>query len=368
MNLSCPSCGTKFRVPDGALGDTGRKLRCASCKHVWFQAPLETESAAPAAAPASPEPEQPPVEQATPPAPAATPDGADTAGHADAATSGPDDPDGAPETPVSRIDGSTDGASDSAEPDGTADDRHETAEHAAADDETAGDQAPSDPQPAATFGPGETAKPQGAIPPQNIGPSFAPSAASSDDGQEAPAEPAYDISRVVGPDAAPEEDGKKRRKSKREKKEKRRGSGGKLLLLLLILLVTAALAAFHWRNDVMRMAPASIEYYEMAGLAGAPDSTGLEYRDLAFSVDEQDGHSLLIVSGRLVNTSDSFKRLPELRVEILDANMHTLRDWRFSATAQALGPGDQTQFRTTYPDPPRNGDEVYLMVTFEDVR
>jgi predicted Zn finger-like uncharacterized protein len=35
MELACPSCGTRFRVPDGALGPRGRQLRCGACAHAW---------------------------------------------------------------------------------------------------------------------------------------------------------------------------------------------------------------------------------------------------------------------------------------------------------------------------------------------
>ncbi len=39
MILTCPECGTKYVVKDGAIPDGGRKVRCASCKHSWHQDP-----------------------------------------------------------------------------------------------------------------------------------------------------------------------------------------------------------------------------------------------------------------------------------------------------------------------------------------
>lgn len=70
MLLVCPACKTRYVVPDAAIGIDGRQVRCANCKHSWYQDGVVPPPAPPAPAIAAPlvqrEETPPPVTTAAP--------------------------------------------------------------------------------------------------------------------------------------------------------------------------------------------------------------------------------------------------------------------------------------------------------------
>ncbi|TNE54099.1 MAG: hypothetical protein EP341_05890, partial [Sphingomonadales bacterium] len=98
MIIACPACRTRYVVPDTAIGIDGRTVRCAKCKHSWFQDGPEVEAKAP--------PPPPPIEEhevEAPPPPAqeleAEPERQDSEPEVAEESSEQPEPDGPPPQP-----------------------------------------------------------------------------------------------------------------------------------------------------------------------------------------------------------------------------------------------------------------------------
>jgi predicted Zn finger-like uncharacterized protein len=43
MQITCPTCATRYNLPDHSVPPSGRKVKCRSCGHVWMQFPPAAE-------------------------------------------------------------------------------------------------------------------------------------------------------------------------------------------------------------------------------------------------------------------------------------------------------------------------------------
>lgn len=69
MIISCPACSTRYVVPDSAIPAEGRTVRCAKCRHSWFQESDPLDLAEMPAAEPLPAPPPPRAERGEAPSP-----------------------------------------------------------------------------------------------------------------------------------------------------------------------------------------------------------------------------------------------------------------------------------------------------------
>ncbi len=387
MIITCPACATQFRVPDGALGSNGRKLRCSSCRHVWFQepiappldeTPLEDTPAAEPAAQTPPAPSPAPIEEPVTATEAATVLAEPPAAEAEAPQS-PPSPAEEPLAPtVSEPEAGLPEAEEESAAEAPAEEASPEPESAAGPDSVSEPPAAEseEPAPVTPSKVGTTGWEPGAVMPRSVKPEPTPqspqtprgslrlvgkepdatSATTPSGAQNArPATPAFDVTRVVTPDSAPAE-------AKTPPRRKRRSG----LILVLLLLVAVVAGAYFERNQVMRFVPQTAQFYRMVGLLGAPSAQGLQLLDVAYRVEEVGGTPSLIVSGKVMNVGRDFHLIPELRVMLLDEEGNTTESWALRTTAEGLAPGAVTVFEAVYTDPPRTGQDKNIVLVFAD--
>lgn len=298
MILTCPACGTQYRLKDGAIPPEGRQVRCAACKHKWHEDGASGDDAA-----------------------------ADVVAPASAPPAAPDQPSG--EWPVRGI------ASDFGDIGG----------------------GPPPPEPDAAVQPSATI-PQAAVHDAMVAANPEPEVGGNTTGDVEAVVPATDDepahaggwSAPVEP--YPAEDPFTAIPAMHEEEEERRA--GKLGWIVgLVLLVVAAAAAFYF------FAPPELK--ARAGIAEVGESplqlmlTTSDRQRLA------SGNELLAISGRVINATDRVQAVPPIQAELRDpASNRLVYQWTIAPPARSLAPGAAASFNSAEVDVPQGGESLSL--------
>lgn len=296
MDLNCPSCGTHFVVPDNAIGEKGRKLKCAKCDHMWRQMPLTAAAPEPAPAPvAEPEPE--PVSE---PQPVTEPDPFDQDDFSSSRGSGDslplemepgtgeqdDDPFSSPAT--DDLDDPLSGFDFDAQP-GT--------------DDTGDDLSPTD----------------------------------LDDFLTADDDPIPDMFARPMDDAAP---------------QRKKGSKATTIVAAAVVVATALGAAgYLLRDTIISAVPATQALYDILDFGNTALGAGLEFQDTVADRLMADNVDMLALRGFIANTSSTARDIPHLHMTLTDGTGAVVNETTESPPKSVLMPGETVGFHIQIANP-----------------
>ena len=318
MLIVCPQCAMSYELGPQALGTTGRSVRCARCRTVWF-----AENAATALA----------------------------------------EPVGAPVAADAEADGQA--APFAAEP--------ETGDA----DPAAAEQWPAEQWPAETAEIADSI-PDPAPHPDLSEDSGSPAAAGADAGGAQPAMVAASPS-IVPPDAQTThlvdeslfpitggsvENFAARRARARARKARRLPKIAALrwplapLPTALLILVTATTLILGWRTDIVRLAPQTALLYEKLGLE--VNLRGLVFENLKISRETHEGIPVLAVEGEIASVARKPVEIPRLRFAVLNSRGLEIYNWTAMPPRALANAGERVAFRSRLASPPAEAQDIVV--------
>jgi predicted Zn finger-like uncharacterized protein len=120
-------------------------------------------------------------------------------------------------------------------------------------------------------------------------------------------------------------------------------------LIAVVLLI--GFSAVRYRQDIAVIWPQSAGVYSSLGLKVS--ASGIDFREVAYKRESEDGQTVLAVSGKIVNGGPRELPVPQtVRVTLSDASNHEIYHWTFKPAATVLAPGQSVPFATRLSSPP----------------
>lgn len=315
MIVECPSCQTRYELPM-ELPPEGRKVRCASCKHIWIATAIE---------PDAPEIRLEDFEDEE----VVFQDG-DSVEEAEAEAA----------AAMEKIEATPEATDAPAEP------------------------APAEPKPAAEGGDGENGFSDSdleaafsAAVNEVEGPQTGSGSAAADEDEDAAFEEA--ALEDDEPEAPPIVIGK----AKRRKLSMPTGIAAGWAALVLFVAGIGSLAYFQ-RVNVVRLLPGTAAAYERVGLP--VNVRGLKFDNVKYSWETGAGRPVLEVYGDIVNITSEPLKVPTVVFGLRTKEMVEVYQWAADVRSELLPAGQTTAFSAQIPTPPKSIRDV--QVRFAKVR
>ncbi len=123
-----------------------------------------------------------------------------------------------------------------------------------------------------------------------------------------------------------------------------------LWLLLGGALIGFGALTYQYRVEIVRGWPQAATLYTLAGIE--VNSTGMEFRDVTYNLESEDGLSVFAVRGTVVNVTEQAMPIPRIRLTLRDEEGEELYHWTIVLDETRLEPGAATNFITRLSSPP----------------
>jgi len=313
MIIACPSCQTRYKIADDAVGAAGRTVRCANCGHSWLQEPTGGELVDPAEVMAA-EPAVP--EETAGTAPAEATDGAEVTDE-DAVAEAPADESPASDNPEAETESEPKTETENAEASTTEEEAEEEAEEES--DEAVDADAGVDEEPAT-----ET---------------------------EAPVESAEVPPTVRRPRAT-------------RPRRWRRAVGWLVLVAVLGGGIAGAgvlrqqIIDYLLENIGQDAAIRAAKVVDALGLSFSLPGYGLAIKVTGSSRQEKSGVPILVIEGKIENVSRRARPLPKLRAALRDGQDKEIQHWFFTPEGKSVAAGASVAFKTSIVNPAENAEKL----------
>lgn len=156
------------------------------------------------------------------------------------------------------------------------------------------------------------------------------------------------------PDDA-EEFAARRQRLKAKRNKSKRKSRWTAVILVLFAVNVAVIGA---RNEVVRQLPQTASLFAAVGLP--VNLRNLEFENIALSKETQDGVNILIIEGKILNTSGKAVDVPRLRFAARNAGGQEVYTWTAQPSRSVLGPGESLPFTSRLAAPPADATDILV--------
>ena len=128
------------------------------------------------------------------------------------------------------------------------------------------------------------------------------------------------------------------------------------MIAAALVLLLGGLYAF--RYQVVSVAPGSSRLYALFGLD--INLRGLEFREIVYAREFEDGVPVLAVRGEIINVTDAPVLLPTIRFSLRDSGAQEVYHWTGSAGPDLLAPSGVVPFESRLASPPVGAQEILV--------